>query len=50
MLRDAIAEANEMMNHLEQAYLFGYVSDEKAHELIRRYDNLAGNVNSEKTI
>jgi four helix bundle protein len=41
-LRDAIGEANEMMNHLEQARLFGYISDKKAKELIERYDKLSG--------
>src|SRR4030043_1543535 len=39
-LRDAVAEANEMMNHVEQARLFGYVSNEKAKELIEDKDKL----------
>ncbi|MFC1727798.1 four helix bundle protein [Patescibacteria group bacterium] len=41
-MRDSIGEANEMMNHLEQACLFGYISEKKSSKLIERYDNLAG--------
>ena len=47
-LRDAIGESNEMMNHIQQAALFGYISTEKAKELVKRYDFLAGKICSLK--
>lgn len=47
-LRDAIAEANEMMNHLEQSRLFGYVKNHKAKDLIERYDKLAAKLSKLK--
>lgn len=47
-LRDAIGEANEMMNHLEQSKLFGYVKNDQAKHLIERYDNLAAKLSSLK--
>ena len=40
-LRDAIGEANEMMNHLEQSRLFDYIKNGKAKDLIEHYDKLA---------
>ena len=40
-LRDAIGEANEMMNHLEQARMFKYLKDKKAKNLIERYDKIS---------
>ena len=43
-LRDAVAEANEMMNHLEQSRLFGYTRDDKAKDLIEDYDKLAAKI------
>ena len=39
-LRDAIGEANEMMNHLKQATIFGYIKSDKAKNLIERYSKL----------
>lgn len=43
-LSDAIGESNEMMAHLELAKRFGYISEAKAKELIRRYSNLAARI------
>lgn len=43
-LRDAIGEANEMMNHLKQSSLFGYIKEKQAKNLIERYDKLAGKI------
>jgi len=40
-MRDAIGETNEMMNHLGQSRLFGYIEDTKAKEIIEQYDKLA---------
>lgn len=37
MLRDAIGEANEMINHIALAKAKGYIEPEKADELIERY-------------
>lgn len=39
-LRDALAEANEMMNHLAFAKSRKYLNYEKADELIKRYSIL----------
>ncbi len=36
-LRDAVGEANEMINHLALAKAKRYISSEKADELIERY-------------
>lgn len=36
-LRDAIGEANEMINHIAFAKAKGYIKSEKADELIERY-------------
>lgn len=36
-LRDAIGEANEMINHIALAKALGYVKPTKADELIERY-------------
>lgn len=36
-LRDAIGEANEMINHIAFAKAKGYIKPEKADELIERY-------------
>ena len=36
-LRDAIGEANEMINHIALAKALGYINPEKADELIERY-------------
>lgn len=47
-LREAIGEANEMMNHLEQSRLFGFMSDGMARDLIERYDKLAGKLSNLK--
>jgi four helix bundle protein len=47
-LREAMGEANETMNHLAQAKLFGYLRPEKAKELINRYDNLTGKISNLK--
>lgn len=47
-LRDAIGEANEMMNHLEQSRLFGYIKNEKVKQLIERYDKLAAKLSTLK--
>lgn len=47
-LQDAIAEANEMMNHLEQSRLFKYISDSQAQDLIERYDHLAAKISKLK--
>ena len=43
-LRDAIGECNEMMNHIKQAELFGYMPKEQAKDLIERYDRLASRI------
>lgn len=37
LLRDAIGEANEMINHLALARSLGYISPAKAEDLIERY-------------
>lgn len=37
MLRDAIGEANEMINHIALAKAKNYIPPEKADELIERY-------------
>ncbi len=37
MTRDAIGEANEMINHVAFAQVKGYISKEKADDLINRY-------------
>ena len=37
LLRDAIGEANEMINHLAFAKAKGYIDNNKADELIERY-------------
>ncbi|MDP3994419.1 MAG: four helix bundle protein [bacterium] len=47
-LRDAVGEANEMMNHLEQSRLFGYLEERKAKNLIERYDQLAAKLSKLK--
>lgn len=47
-LRDALGEANEMMNHLEQSRLFGYVKNKQAKHLIEHYDKLAAKLSSLK--
>lgn len=47
-LRDAIGEANEMMNHLEQSRLFGYVKNDQAKHLIERYDKVAAKLSKLK--
>lgn len=47
-LRDAIGEANEMMNHLEQTRLFGYSKDKKVKHLIEDYDKLAAKLSTLK--
>lgn len=39
-IRDAVGEGNEMINHLEQAYLFGYLTEQKSGDLIERYEKL----------
>lgn len=36
-VRDAIGEANEMINHLAFAKAKGYITPKKADELIERY-------------
>jgi len=36
-LRDAIGEANEMINHIALAKAKGYITKEKSDELIERY-------------
>ncbi|MBI2020585.1 four helix bundle protein [Candidatus Daviesbacteria bacterium] len=36
-LRDAIGEANEMINHIALAKAKGYIKPDKADELIQRY-------------
>ena len=43
-LRDSIGECNEMMNHIKQAELFGYIDATKAKGLIERYDALASRI------
>ncbi|MCL5970388.1 MAG: four helix bundle protein [Patescibacteria group bacterium] len=40
LTRDAIGEANEMINHLALAKAKGYIKPEKADELIERYHKL----------
>ena len=40
-LRDAIGEANEMINHIAFSKAKGYIDPKKADELINRY-NLVG--------
>ncbi|MCJ7739736.1 four helix bundle protein [Candidatus Microgenomates bacterium] len=47
-LRDTIGETNEMMSHLEQARLFGYLDESKARSLIERYDKLAAKLSKLK--
>ncbi len=47
-LRNAIGETNEMMNHIEQARLFKYIENEKAKDLIERYDKLAAKLSKLK--
>jgi four helix bundle protein len=47
-MRDAMEEACEMMNHLEQARLFGYLKDKKAKELIERYDKVTAKLSNLK--
>jgi len=37
LLRDAIGEANEMINHIALAKAKGYIKEEKADEPIERY-------------
>jgi four helix bundle protein len=37
MVRDAVGEANEMINHLAFAFSRSYITKEKADELIDRY-------------
>lgn len=40
LLRDAIGEANEMINHTAFAKAKGYIDPKKADELIERYHSL----------
>lgn len=47
-LRDAIGEANEMMNHLEQSRLFDYIKNNQAKHLIERYDKVAAKLSKLK--
>lgn len=47
-LRDAVGECNEMMNHVEQAELFGYMPKRQAKDLIERYDRLASRIHKLK--
>lgn len=47
-LRDALGETNEMMNHLEQSRIFGYLQNEKATRLIEKYDQLGAGINKLK--
>ena len=47
-LRDAIGEANEMTSHLEQSSVLGYVDNQLAQSLIKRYDHLAGKLTNLK--
>jgi four helix bundle protein len=48
-LRDALGEANEMINHLEQSRLFSYIANKTAKELIERYDRVAAKLVSLKS-
>jgi four helix bundle protein len=47
-LRDTMGEANEMMSHIEQARLFGYLDESKAKSLIERYDKLSAKLSKLK--
>jgi len=47
-LIDAVGECNEMMNHIKQAELFGYVQKGQATDLIEHYDGLASKIHKLK--
>ena len=47
-MRDAIGETNEMVNHIEQSRLFGYIKDSRAKELIGHYSRLAAKLSNLK--
>jgi four helix bundle protein len=47
-LRDAIGEANEMINHIAFAQVKGYITKEKADNLINRYNILGKKLSSLK--
>ena len=47
-LRDAIGEVNEMMSHLEQSRLFGFIKNGQAKVIIEGYDKVAAKLSNLK--